>query len=157
MCLKEFEEKIHLLVILRNNRFSFHLAMLKKSGRSARALAKTRVDKPPWIKRSKEIGMFVLGRKGGRFVGVACPRRFPWLNEHENDCYASYTVFCSMTARVLAVPFHPTKSRLWTGERKRPERRTPVCPIRLLMTCSLVRQTCGTVSSLYGNTHRRLT
>ena len=34
-----------LLVILHNIRFSFHLAMLEKSGRSARALAKTRVDK----------------------------------------------------------------------------------------------------------------
>ena len=49
LCLKEFKEKIHLLlVILRNNRFSFHLEMLKKSGRSARALAET---KPGWINR----------------------------------------------------------------------------------------------------------
>ena len=145
-----------LLVILRNIRFSFHLAMLEKSRRRARALAKTRVDKPSWVKRSKEIGVFVLGRKGGGggVVEVACPRGFPWLNEHGNDCYASCTFFCSMTARMLAIPFHPTKSRLWTRERKRPERRTPVCAIRLLRTCS---QSCRTVSSLYGNTHRRLT
>ena len=66
-----------LLVILRNNNFSFHLAMLKKSG-SARTLAKTRVDKPPSVKRSKEIGVFLLGRNGGRFVRVACPHGFPW-------------------------------------------------------------------------------
>ena len=69
-----------LLVILRNNHFSFHLAnpMLKKSGRSARTLAKTRVDKPPSVKRSKEIGVFLLGRNGGRFVRVACPHGFSW-------------------------------------------------------------------------------
>ena len=144
-----------LLVILRNIRFSFHLAMLEKSRRRARALAKTRVDKPSWVKRSKEIGVFVLGRKGGGGgVEGGWPRGFPWLNEHGNDCYASCTFFCSMTARMLAIPFHPTKSRLWTRERKRPERRTPVCAIRLLRTCS---QSCRTVSSLYGNTHRRLT
>lgn len=80
-----------LLVILRNNHFSFHLALLKKSGRSARALAKTRVDKLSWVKRSKEIGVFLLGRNGGRFVRVACPHGFPWWNERGNGCYASYT------------------------------------------------------------------
>ena len=80
-----------LLVILHNIRFSFHFAMLEKSGRSARALAKTRVDKPSWVKRSKEIGVFVLARKGGRFVGVACPHGFPWWNQHGKGCYASYT------------------------------------------------------------------
>ena len=67
-----------LLVILRNNHFSFHLAMLKKSGRSARTLAETRVDKLSWVKRSKEIGVFVLGRKGGRGVCRGCmPPRVP--------------------------------------------------------------------------------
>ena len=53
-----------LLVILRNIHFSFHLAMLDKSRRSVRALAKTRVDKPSWVKQSKEMGVFVLRRKG---------------------------------------------------------------------------------------------
>ena len=66
-----------LLVILHNIRFSFHLAMLEKSGRSARALAKTRVDKPPSIKRSKEIGVFVLGRKGGGVCWGCMPPRVP--------------------------------------------------------------------------------
>ena len=67
-----------LLVILHNIRFSFHLAMLEKSGRSARALAKTRVDKSPSVKRSKEIGVFVLGRKGGGGGCWGCmPPRVP--------------------------------------------------------------------------------
>ena len=67
-----------LLVILRNNRFSLHLAMLEKSGRSARALAETRVDKPSWVKQSKEIGVFVLGLKGaggGRCRRTKCNKR----------------------------------------------------------------------------------
>ena len=67
-----------LLVILRNNHFSFHLAMLKNSGRSARTLVKTRVDKPPSVKRSKEMGVFLLGRNEGGFVRVACPHGFSW-------------------------------------------------------------------------------
>ena len=66
-----------LLVILHNNHFSFHLAMLKKSGRSARALAKTRVDKSPSVKRSKEIGVFVLGRKAGGGCWGCKPPRVP--------------------------------------------------------------------------------
>lgn len=136
-----------LLVILRNNHFSVHSAMLKKSGRKARTLAKTRVDKPPSVKRSKEIGVFSLGRNGGRFVRVACPTGSPGEMNTE----------MAVMHHIPTVAFHPTKSRLWTGERKRSERRTPVCPIRLLVTCSLVRQSCGTVSSLYGNTHWRLT
>ena len=64
-----------LLVILRNIRFSFHLAMLEKSRRSARALAKTRVDKPSWVKQSKEIAVF----EARRFVEVACLRGFPCM------------------------------------------------------------------------------
>ena len=52
--------------------------MLEKSGRSARALAKTRVDKPPSVKRSKEIGVFVLGRKGeGGLLGLHAPAGSP--------------------------------------------------------------------------------
>ena len=122
-----------LLVILRNIRFSFHLAMLKKSGRSVRALAKTRVDKPSCVKRSKEIAVFVLGRKGGGLLRLRAPADSPGEMNME----------MAVMHPIPTVPFHPTKSRLWTGERKRPEREIPVYLICLLMTCSLIRQSCG--------------
>ena len=122
-----------LLVILRKIRFSFHLAMLKKSGRSARALTKTRVDKPSWVKRSKEIAVFVLGRKGGGLLRLRAPADSPGEMNME----------MAVMHPIPTVPFHPTKSRLWTGERKRPEREIPVYLICLLMTCSLIRQSCG--------------
>ena len=96
-----------LLVILRNIRFSFHLAMLEKSRRRARALAKTRVDKPSWVKRSKEIGVFVLGRKGGGLLRLRAPADSPGEMNTE----------MVVTHPIPTVPFHPTKSRLWTGER----------------------------------------
>lgn len=97
-----------LLVILHNIRFSFHLAMLEKSRRRARALAKTRVDKPSWVKRSKEIGVFVLGRKGGGgLLGLHAPADSPGEMNTE----------MVVTHPIPTVPFHPTKSRLWTGER----------------------------------------
>ena len=100
-----------LLVILRNIRFSFHLAMLEKS-RSARALAKTRVDKPSWVKRSKEIGVFVLGRKGGGLLRLRAPADSP--GEMNTEMAVTHPIL----HRILTVPFHPTKSRLWTEERK---------------------------------------
>ena len=107
-----------LLVILRNNHFSFHLAMQKKSGRSARTLAKTRVNKLPSVKRSKEIGVFLLnwGGTGEGLLGLHAPTGSP--GQMNTEMAAMHPI--------PTVAFHPTKSRLWTGERKRPERETPV-------------------------------